>query len=165
MKGSNLVLPPSPPRYLRASLTRKHHKLPGAVLSRRLVAQVFNLLYRRISFGRPSATGEARRLKICATAGWKPALPAFGTRWRSGICDYSGLTATQKTARSAGGREWTARRSAIRLPALGRERLALAPGRLALVLERLPLAPERSALAPERLAQGRRPWERRPWGR
>ena len=49
----------------------------------RAVAQISNLLYRRIPFGRPPDDSkahefsEARGLKIRDTAGWKPALRAF----------------------------------------------------------------------------------------
>jgi hypothetical protein len=47
------------------------------------VAQISNLLYRRIPFGRPAERAETPvranpcGLKIRDTAGWKPALRAF----------------------------------------------------------------------------------------
>jgi hypothetical protein len=60
------------------------------------VAQVSNLLYRRIPFGRPSAVELVRRLEICDTAGWKPALRAFGSRLRQEVCDLSGLDGSKR---------------------------------------------------------------------
>jgi hypothetical protein len=85
------------------TLTRTNHKLPGAIFWRQFVAQVSNLLYRRIPFGRPSAVEAVRRLEICDTAGWKPALRAFGSRLRRGVCDLSGLTALPPEATTAAG--------------------------------------------------------------
>ena len=85
-----------------APLARTNHKLPGAILRRQFVAQVSNLLYRRIPFGRPSVVETVRRLEICDTAGWKPALRAFGSRLRRGVCDLSGLKRfTARPQRSA----------------------------------------------------------------
>jgi hypothetical protein len=54
---------------------------PGLSGTAEGVAQISNLLYRRIAFCRPPNWPRARhgwrrsRLEICDTAGWKPALP------------------------------------------------------------------------------------------
>ena len=49
------------------------------ILSRGLVAQVSNLLYRRFSICKPLPLRTACRMKFGATAGWQPALPPHGT--------------------------------------------------------------------------------------
>ena len=60
--------------------------MPEYFMLRLLVAQVSNLLYRRLPVGKPVDRRHACGLEIRDTAGWKPALPWLGLSRSTFIC-------------------------------------------------------------------------------